>query len=187
MRWGCRSVIALWAVCLAPVVCSVSPLEAASGEPAQTPEGINAQIETLMNLGMAYGETGRWVPAIERFKQALALDPQFAPAHYGLGRVYFEMKQYPESETELLAAVQIVPRYIDAHFILSFVKEQLGNTRGAIEHAERALEAIDARKEWAKEEVRAGRLEQDDRKLAERLQRRLSKLRNAGEAPKLTP
>jgi len=139
-----------------------------------------AQIPTLMDLGMAYGETGRWGWAIERFKQVLALDPQFAPAHLGLGRVYFEMKQYPEAETELLETVQIDPGYVDAHFLLSFVKEKLGDTQGAIAHAEQAVQAINARKERVEEEVRAGRLEQDDTKLLERLQQRLSKLRGKG-------
>ena len=180
MRWGCRSVIALWAACLAPVAWSVSPLEAASGETAQKPGNINTEIETLMNLGMAYGETARWVPAVERFKQVLALDPRFAPAHLGLGRVYFATKRYPEAETALLAAVQFDPGSVDALFILSFVEERLGDTKGAVERAEQAVQAINARKERVEEEVRAGRLEQDDSKLLERLQQRLSKLRAGG-------
>jgi len=39
-------------------------------------------------LGVAYGGLGLYRDAIEAFKQAIRIDPDYADAHHGLGQAY---------------------------------------------------------------------------------------------------
>ncbi|MBW1748788.1 MAG: tetratricopeptide repeat protein, partial [Deltaproteobacteria bacterium] len=40
------------------------------------------------NLGIAYGGLGKSRQEMEAFKQAIRVDPDFAPAHYNMGIIY---------------------------------------------------------------------------------------------------
>ena len=41
-----------------------------------------------INLGIAYGNLGRYQDAIEAYKQAIRIKPDYAEAHYNLGIAY---------------------------------------------------------------------------------------------------
>ena len=42
----------------------------------------------LYNLGIAYGGLGDIKAEVEAFKQAIRVNPDFAPAHYNMGIIY---------------------------------------------------------------------------------------------------
>ena len=44
------------------------------------------------NLGTAYGELGKYEEAIEAFRQAIRINPDYADAHYNLGLTYLILK-----------------------------------------------------------------------------------------------
>ena len=43
----------------------------------------------MPNLGVVYRRLGRYQEAVEAFKQAIRLKPDYANAHYNLGVTYF--------------------------------------------------------------------------------------------------
>lgn len=49
-------------------------------------------------LGDTYRRTGQQDRALENYNKALELDPSFSAAHYGLGNVYFLLKQIDKAE-----------------------------------------------------------------------------------------
>jgi tetratricopeptide (TPR) repeat protein len=132
-----------------------------------------------MELGMAYAESNRWGPAIDRFQQILILDPQFAPAHYGLGRVYYEQQRYAEAETELLLATRLNPQYTDAYAALAFVNEAVGDRVGAVASLEKAVALLKARGTAAGQTSQGPPLTKEERTLLKRLEKGLEKLRPA--------
>ena len=133
-----------------------------------------------MELGVAYAESGRWDAAIDRFQKVLTLDPQFAPAHYSLGRVYYSQQKHEEAERELLLATRLVPGYVDAFALLSFVSQEMGDRRGAVTYLEKAVDLLRPRPARAKEAGRAPTpLTEDEQALLQRLEGRLEKLKRA--------
>jgi len=145
---------------------------------AGRPADHRAEISVLMELGMAYAESERWGPAIERFQKVLTLDPGVASAHYGLGRVYYMQQRYQEAEQELLKATELNPRYVDAFATLAFVSQAVKDKRGAIGHIEKAIDLLRAKRVWAEQHGQAGApLSEEDRALLEGLERRLEKLK----------
>lgn len=148
----------------------------------ETPLGdSHTQVSVLMELGIAYAESNRYPLAIDRFQQVLALDPQFAPAHYSLGRVYAMQQRYEEAERELLSATRLAPGYADAFALLSFVSEALGDRRGALTSVEKAVAILKGRQAQPGEAGRAAvPSPETEPTLLQRLERRLEKLKRAG-------
>ncbi|MBI2339606.1 MAG: tetratricopeptide repeat protein [Deltaproteobacteria bacterium] len=62
-------------------------------------------------LGMAYSERGMREAAVEEYKTALRLKPDYAEVHNNLGRVYKEQGRLPEAIAEFQAALQSSPDY----------------------------------------------------------------------------
>ncbi len=66
--------------------------------------------EVHYNLGLAYGKSGMHKEAIESFKQAIRIDPDFAWAHNNLGIAYISSR--------LRMARAILIRNVNSLFIL---------------------------------------------------------------------
>jgi len=128
-----------------------------------------------MELGSAYADSQRYAMALERFQQALALDSKYAPAHYGMGRVYAMQGRYEEAERELLESTRLAPGYADAFALLSFVDDAMGDKRRAVAPLEKAIDLMKASEGKAE-------LQADEQALLKRLERRLEKLRQQGGA-----
>lgn len=66
-------------------------------------------------LGMAYFtksllDASIQDEAIQQFKQAIKLDPNFSMAHAGLGMVYFQKRMIPRASGHFLKAIQLNPK-----------------------------------------------------------------------------
>jgi len=48
-----------------------------------------SKAKKYLDLGAAYGKTGKYEDAIESYKQAIRNNPDDAMAHFGLGLAYF--------------------------------------------------------------------------------------------------
>ncbi len=55
----------------------------------------------------------KWPDAISTLEQALALAPQDAQLHGGLGRTYLQLRDFPNAEKELRAAIQLDAKTIE--------------------------------------------------------------------------
>jgi tetratricopeptide (TPR) repeat protein len=49
------------------------------------------------NLGITYAKSGRHQEAIEAYKQAISIKPDYVDAHYSLGVVYYGSGKYQEA------------------------------------------------------------------------------------------
>ena len=62
------------------------------------------------NEGLALAEKASYIDAVEKFREAIALDPGFADARYNLGVTLYMVKSYDKSKEELERAVELRPR-----------------------------------------------------------------------------
>ena len=58
------------------------------------------------NQGEQFYEKGQWEQAVSNYQKAVALDPNYAQAHYNLGIVYEDLQKFEQAQTEYLLAVK---------------------------------------------------------------------------------
>jgi len=58
--------------------------------------------------------------AVETMNELIRLEPGFPGAHYLLGRIYYEMEDYPQAERELLEQISIDPGHGPANIYLAY-------------------------------------------------------------------
>jgi len=78
--------------------------------------------------------------AAECYRQAVAINPDFAEGFLNLGFVLKEQKRYEDAERYLKQAVLINPAMEDAYYILGGISQERGNLDGAIENYNKILE-----------------------------------------------
>lgn len=69
-------------------------------------------------------------------RRAIELSPSFPLAHFQLGNLFFQEKDYAASAAELRRAVELDPVYPEGHFLLATVYRKLGD----LSNAEQQLE-----------------------------------------------
>jgi tetratricopeptide (TPR) repeat protein len=99
-----------------------------------------AEAERWFQQGLELEQSG--APAneiIETYQKALELDPKSAGAMVNLGTVYFNLRNWEESERFYLQAIEVDPDYALAHFDLANLYDERGNRNKALEHYHNAL------------------------------------------------
>ena len=92
------------------------------------------------NLGIVEVDSGRSAAARADFQQALALNPDYAEAHFNLGLILRrDPGGLPAAADHFARAVQLSPRYADAHYYLANSLGDLGRTGEAITQYEQAI------------------------------------------------
>jgi tetratricopeptide (TPR) repeat protein len=101
--------------------------------PQQSPTGGSDDARALFERGKDAYKHNRDEEAVEDFKQATQLDPDFAEAHYRLGLAYNVTKQKDEADKSFEQAVKLYekltkqdPKNSDAYYFLGLCYEQLG-------------------------------------------------------------
>lgn len=74
----------------------------------------------------------KWSDAVATLRQALALAPQDAQLHGGLGRIYMQQRDFPSAERELKTSLQIDQRRLDSWKDLSTTYYLAGNYPAAL-------------------------------------------------------
>jgi tetratricopeptide (TPR) repeat protein len=104
---------------------------------------------TEHNLGAALQSEGRIDEAIERYKKAVAIKPDYAPAYSNLGSALLSKGDAAGAIAAYQQALSIDPNFSDAHFNLGNALMREGDPRRAIPHFRRVLnnapDSIDAR------------------------------------------
>ena len=93
------------------------------------------------------GEATRAQRARAAFRQnleAATLNPADASAHYNLGLLHQQRKEYGEARTRFLRAVEIDPEETDAHYQLGRIERAEGRLSEAITHFGEAVSRDDA-------------------------------------------
>jgi tetratricopeptide (TPR) repeat protein len=81
-------------------------------------------------LGASYSRR----QSFRRSLEAATVNPRDAEAHYQLGLIYQQRRQYSEAITRFRRAVEIDPTELDAHFQLGRIAREQGRLQEAIEH-----------------------------------------------------
>jgi tetratricopeptide (TPR) repeat protein len=91
------------------------------------------------NLGNAYDDLGRRADAIDAYKQAIRIKPDYAQAHYNLGLAYGNLGRCTDAIDAFKQAIKIKPDYAWAYCNLGFAYGKLGCWPEAIEAYKQAI------------------------------------------------
>ena len=72
------------------------------------------------NLGIVFGNLGKYQEALDAYKRAIKIKPDYAKAHYNLGTVYGKLGKHQEAIYPYKRAIRIKPDYADAHYDLGY-------------------------------------------------------------------
>ncbi len=103
-------------------------------------EMVEARAWRNYDAGISLLHQGRTDEAVEHFQKALAIRPESAAFHSGLGSAYYHMNRLDEAITQSQKALAIDPDLADAHNNLGLYLFQKGRVNEAIAHFQRALE-----------------------------------------------
>jgi tetratricopeptide (TPR) repeat protein len=92
------------------------------------------------NLGVVLAQRGKWVEAIEHYRQALRINPDHASAHNNWGAALARQGKLDEAIERYRKALQIRPDYADAHFAWGNTLTEQGKPAEAIEHYAKVLQ-----------------------------------------------
>lgn len=104
-----------------------------------TPEQI-AKINQLVAEGKHLQASGAVDDAIQRYRDALEIDPGRADLYYQIGTIYLNTKQPERALIELRQAVQYNPQLADAYNNLGVTYEHLGQIEPAVDAYRKATD-----------------------------------------------
>ncbi len=92
------------------------------------------------SLGNALSDRGEVGEAIAHYRQAVEIEPDYAPAHHNLGRALAGRGEVEEAIAQYRKALRIKPDYAEAHTNLGDVLTGRGEVDEAIVHYRQAVE-----------------------------------------------
>jgi tetratricopeptide (TPR) repeat protein len=104
---------------------------------------VEAHAEANYFAGNFLLHQGRADEALELFQKALALQPESAAFHAGLGSAFYQKRQMDEAIVQYQMALEIKPDFaeaVEAHNNLGYILLQKGRVNEAITHFQKALE-----------------------------------------------
>lgn len=102
---------------------------------------INAEIaEDMFELGVQYLNKKNLREAIEKFEEAVKLNPSFVLAHYFLGNVLAKNGDLKKAESHLRSAIKLKPDYASAYNDLGNILTAQGNLEDALAQYITAIE-----------------------------------------------
>lgn len=111
-------------------------------------EGYEKQLETQPKdhekqnaLGNLYLETGEKEKAVQRFRRALSIKPDYPYAHYNLGVVSEAVGKADEAVNHYRTAIRYAPDHAPSHNNLAIILVSRGDAAGASRHLMRAVAA----------------------------------------------
>ena len=80
------------------------------------PRSPNEEADGLVAKGHAFADNGEYKKAMEAYKQAIRIDPDFLVAHISLGGVYVKLDRLDEAIEAFKQAIRIDPDLAVAHY-----------------------------------------------------------------------
>ena len=108
----------------------------------------NSKIGHEFDLAMADGNAAlsakppRFADAEKAYKRAAELAPKDGRAYLGLGSVYAAQNEAEKAVAQFEKAVEVKPKYAEAHFNLALICFAIGRKTEALEH-QRILQGLD--------------------------------------------
>ena len=85
------------------------------------------QAKRLFKDGVKYARAGLFKQAAELFERVVKLRPDYADAHYSLGHVYCDLRQWRDAIPPLQTALQLNPKDKEARALLDQAQRNLNN------------------------------------------------------------
>lgn len=115
--------------------------QAATGQPATSPEVASHQAKRQVEQGDLYFSQGVYSKAIEEYTAAIGLDPRLAAAYGSRGRAYyFTTGATAKTDEDLLKAIALDPKYASAYYYLGLSDTATGAYDRAIADFSKAIE-----------------------------------------------
>ena len=96
--------------------------------------------ELLCNIkGACYAGLKDFDAAIESYKEALLINPNYAKAHYNLGDALHQLKNYDEAVQSYKSSIKIDSNFAEAHNNLGNIYKELNQLDKAIKSYQKAL------------------------------------------------
>jgi len=103
-------------------------------------EGSAKAAEKLFNMGNAYYHTGNYDKAIEYYKKAIELKPDYTEAYYNMGGAYYDKGNYDKTIECCKKAIESKPDDAETYYGMGGAYYHKGNYDKAIEYYEKAIE-----------------------------------------------
>jgi len=100
---------------------------------------VEFRADSRNNFGMSLQEAGQSEAAIQQFREAMRLNPDFAEAHYNLALVYEGAGQRQEAIRHWEEALRLEPDFPEAENNLGAALMAQGEVREAIDHYQQAV------------------------------------------------
>jgi tetratricopeptide (TPR) repeat protein len=97
--------------------------------------------ENQMRLAVLYGMVGKKDEALERLKDVIDHNPDYATAHYNIGVLLYDLKRYGEAEEAYREAIRADPNDVTSHSNLGFLLYDLKRYDEAEESYREAIRA----------------------------------------------
>ena len=91
------------------------------------------------NRGVDHLEEGRYTEAIQEFKEAVVIKPDYARAYYNMGVAYMKLKHYAEAVAACDKAIAIKPDFSEAYSNMGAAYNELGQHTEALAACKRAV------------------------------------------------
>ncbi|WP_395020920.1 caspase family protein [Dongia sp.] len=105
----------------------------------------------LMDLGRALYDQERYEDALQSYRAAVDIDPEYFGAFYMIGRVNLDRGATAEARVALERAVALDPKQADSLFYLGAAQRRLGDFDAALANIERAVKMKPEEPDYAEE------------------------------------
>lgn len=100
----------------------------------------SSDADMLNNYGIMLSESGSKEEAVQRWRQCLAIKPDYAEAHSNLANTLWQLKRHEEAETHCRRALDLKPDFTDALLNLGNVQVAQGRHKDAIATWKKAVD-----------------------------------------------
>jgi len=100
---------------------------------------LSPEARKLHDQGFIFNQKKQLDKAVEKYKQAIKIDPDNPLLHDQLGIVYNKKKEFHLATESFKNALNIIPNYSNSHFALGFIYHRLGDKENSTKHLETYL------------------------------------------------
>jgi len=108
-------------------------------DPGNPVASTHDSVVALFDLGRALKEQGKLEAAVETYRRALSIRPDYPEAHYNLGNAFKELGRLDEAVSSYRKAISARPDFAEAHVNMGLVLQAQGRLEEAADSFDEAI------------------------------------------------